>query len=307
MADQHLRKTSGTFSPQTNNSHKHTIDDFREMLYSGKDTPIRIWFSEQPRCFDAHWHHPLEIVMPIENCYDIESCGCHYHLLAGEILIIPARKMHTVCAPVSGSRYIFQFDDSVISRIQGYAEIQARMTSCLHITKTSHPHIYNDIRGLLLQIWNEYFGAAEFRDLTIYAHLIRLLLIIGCDLNRNTNLSPLSDFYKKNEYIQKFNDVLAYIDEHYMENLTLETVAAYSGFSKYYFSRLFKQYTNCTFYEYLCFRRIKVAEELLSHPELSVTEVALLSGFSSISTFNRTFKQRKSCTPSEYRTACLGG
>lgn len=95
---------------------------------------------------------------------------------------------------------------------------------------------------------------------------------------------------------------MTYIDTHYTENLDLETVAKSVGFSKYHFSRLFKQYTNFTFGDYLCYRRIKAAEELLANPDLSITEVAIQAGFPSISTFNRLFKQHKNCTPSEYRS-----
>lgn len=95
---------------------------------------------------------------------------------------------------------------------------------------------------------------------------------------------------------------LDYIDSHYTEELTLDNIADFSGFSKYHFTRLFKQYTDSTFYDYLIYRRIKAAEELLANPELSITEIALQSGFSSISTFNRIFKQKKGCTPSEYRS-----
>jgi AraC-like DNA-binding protein len=59
---------------------------------------------------------------------------------------------------------------------------------------------------------------------------------------------------------------------------------------------------NMTFYEYLNSKRVKKAEELLYHTkELSITEVAMGAGFSSISAFNRTFKMIKNCSPSDYR------
>jgi AraC-like DNA-binding protein len=101
--------------------------------------------------------------------------------------------------------------------------------------------------------------------------------------------------------MDKFNTVMDYIDSHYTEDLNQDDIAASVGFSKYHFSRLFKQYTNYTFSSYITRRRIRAAENLLEQPELSVTEVALQSGFPSISTFNRVFKQVKNCTPSEYR------
>lgn len=43
---------------------------------------------------------------------------------------------------------------------------------------------------------------------------------------------------------------------------------------------------------------------LLLNPDLTITEIALQSGFSSLSTFNRTFKRTKNCTPTEYRDLC---
>ncbi len=281
--------------------YRHMDDLSFQEFCDCRDSSVRIWFSSQSRSFDAHWHYALEIVIPVDSHYDIDCCGCHYHILEKEILVIPARKMHSVHAPQTGSRFIFQFDDAAISRIPGYTKLQSLMVSCLHITQESHPHIYDDAYSLLVKMRHEYFGLMEFRELAIDAYLMNLLRIIGNDLNKNLN--PLSIYQPeiKAEYIQKFNDVLSYIDEYYMKNLTLETVASHSGFSKYYFSRLFKQYTNCTFYEYLCYRRLKAAEELLRQSGLSVTEAALLSGFSSISTFNRIFKQKKGCSPSEYR------
>ena len=70
--------------------------------------------------------------------------------------------------------------------------------------------------------------------------------------------------------------MLDYIDAHYTEDLTLDAVASYSGFSKYHFTRLFKQYANTTFYDYLSYKRIKVAEQLLTEPEpVSYTHLTL--------------------------------
>ena len=114
---------------------------------------------------------------------------------------------------------------------------------------------------------------------------MNFFILYGRNHLNNVQLFPNVRIYKQQEYLQKFNDVLDYIDAHYAEDLTLDAVASYSGFSKYHFTRLFKQYANTTFYDYLSYKRIKVAEQLLTEPELSITEIAFRSGFSSISTF----------------------
>ena len=74
-----------------------------------------------------------------------------------------------------------------------------------------------------------------------------------------------------------------------------------SGFSKFYFSRLFKQFTGVTFLKYVNQKRIALAETQLTEPNNSVTDVAVNCGFSSLSAFIRMFKIIKGCTPTEFR------
>ncbi|RGZ04050.1 AraC family transcriptional regulator [Hungatella hathewayi] len=103
------------------------------------------------------------------------------------------------------------------------------------------------------------------------------------------------------KYAERFLYVCNYINEHCTEDLSLETIAGIAGFSKYHFTRLFKDFTHTSFYRYLNKKRISHAEQLLINPKYSVTEVALQSGFSSLSAFIRMFKQLKGCTPTEFK------
>ena len=93
-----------------------------------------------------------------------------------------------------------------------------------------------------------------------------------------------------------------YINEHYQEELTLDDVAAFAGFSRFYFSRSFKKQTGYFFKDYLCRKRLQVAKDLLTQTNLSMREVAIRSGFGSVATFNRAFKEKNDCTPSRYRS-----
>jgi AraC-like DNA-binding protein len=170
------------------------------------------------------------------------------------------------------------------------------------MTDITYPRIYETEYNILLQIRNEYFSSNSFIELTIYSLLIEFFVHLGRDHYNNADFqNPYVRLNKQSEYIEKFNAVLDYIDNHYMEDITLETVAKSAGFSKYHFTRLFKQYTETTFYDYLCYKRIKIAQDLLSRPELSITDIAYRSGFSTLSTFNRIFKKLIKCTPTEYR------
>ena len=122
---------------------------------------------------------------------------------------------------------------------------------------------------------------------------------------RSEELIPLEEKNEsvagRKEYMDLFSNSLRYVDEHFTEKLSLEDMSARTGFSKFHFSRLFKKYTGYNFSDYLCARRVNEARMLLLVPETSVTDVAISSGFSSISTFNRVFKQQTGLSPSEYR------
>ena len=85
------------------------------------------------------------------------------------------------------------------------------------------------------------------------------------------------------------------------EKLALEDMAARSGYSKYHFARVFKEYSGMSFYEYYMRQRMVLCRQLLAEQDLTVTEVALRSGFGSIATFNRIFKQYEGITPTQYR------
>lgn len=278
--------------------HRDMEGDYERVLY-GEDSSIRIWTNREPAPFPFHWHPAVEIILPVEDTYQVVSKNRVYDLEVGDILLIPPGELHELHAPSSGTRLIFLLDISVISKLRGFASILPALSAPLLITPENNA-LYEVEKKLLLKIYEEYLSNNSFRELVIYGDLLNFFVQIGRS-HIETGISSSVKFSKQREYVEKFNIVFDYIDTHYMEDLTLDTVADASGFSKYHFSRLFKQYTDSTFYDYLCRKRIRVAEDLLANPDLSVTEIALQSGFSSISTFNRIFKSIKNCTPTEYR------
>ncbi len=98
-------------------------------------------------------------------------------------------------------------------------------------------------------------------------------------------------------------DITAYITSHYAESLTLHALAEKHYISPYYLSRIFKKTTGVSFPEYVNSVRIRAAKELLSEPALSVADVAMRTGFSSLTHFGRCFKALVGISPREYRAA----
>jgi AraC family transcriptional regulator len=96
--------------------------------------------------------------------------------------------------------------------------------------------------------------------------------------------------------------VLAHIDQHLSENLSLADLAEVAHFSPFHFHRQFTAWMGETMGEYLRRRRLEVAAlRLLTQPNTAVLTIALMVGFGSGEAFARAFKERFACSPSQWR------
>lgn len=290
---------------QRDMDHFHRIveGDYEQVKYLSSSS-IRIWHNIETLSFSTHWHPAVEIIMPLENIYTVQVAQEEFVLNPGEILIIPAGELHQLTAPESGSRLIYLFDFSVISKLNGFSYLMPYLSQPVLITEETCPQIYRTEFSLLEKMCREYFMDTNLWELVVYSCLLNFFVTFGRYRMTKDDSLPYAQACKQKELIDKLNIVFDYLDLHYMEDITLEKVADVAGFSKFHFSRLFKQCSGQNFYDYLCYKRIKAAEMLLLEPNLTITEIALQSGFSSLSTFNRTFKRSKNCTPTEYRNLC---
>jgi len=91
------------------------------------------------------------------------------------------------------------------------------------------------------------------------------------------------------------------MDRAYAEPLDLEAIAQAAGYSRFHFIRAFRDAYGQTPRDYLSARRVERARELLRNANLTVTEVCLLVGFSSLGSFSTRFKAEVRVSPSEYR------
>ena len=100
-----------------------------------------------------------------------------------------------------------------------------------------------------------------------------------------------------------------HVDRHYQQPLDLDQLAAVAGVSKVHFGRCFEATYGETPIRYLTRRRIERAQDLLRAANLTVTEVCMLVGFSSLGSFSSRFAQLVGESPTAYRDrwAAQGG
>lgn len=101
--------------------------------------------------------------------------------------------------------------------------------------------------------------------------------------------------------MERIGKVFELVASSYDKDITLSSAADTAGYVPTYFSRVFRECTGMTFYSYLTMYRIAVAELKLVSTDKSINEIALSSGFGSVKTFDRIFKDKLGTSPLRYR------
>lgn len=284
------------------------LNGMHETINYGNSLGLRLYHNVDYEDYPEHWHVGIEIIMPVEDTYRVGIGEQWYDLETGDIIIINSGVIHALQAPPRGERMILQFDPALLYNLKEMETLLFMMPPAIFLKQQENTELYQYLRERLNRIIKEYDGNSTFREASIYACLIEMYVGLGrFEVYSDEHKDKHQSDTKQQEYIGAVMSACTYINQKYMENLTLEEVASVSGFSKFHFTRVFKQYMNMTFYEYLNSKRVKRAEELLYNKEMSITDVAMNSGFSSLSAFNRTFKALRHCSPSDFRKKRLTG
>lgn len=262
---------------------------------------IRLWYNVQNDSYDLHHHAAMEIVYCLENQYSVKVGEKDYLLNAGDFLFIPPHILHELHPVDGGARYICLIDVDPVRAFQDFQVMAPMFQQGFLLSRKTLPGVYDRIKELFRDMSEVYFSNRMLWESTAYIRILEILTCLGREYFRNqVHAKGQSEHGSRDDY-ETIASLLKYIENHYAEDISLEQAADLSGFSKYYFSRLFKQITNDTFCDYLAHRRISAAQAMLSS-DLPITDIAFRTGFNNLTTFNRSFRKHTGCSPSEYRS-----
>lgn len=100
---------------------------------------------------------------------------------------------------------------------------------------------------------------------------------------------------------QAIEDTISYMNEHYMQMLTLPVLAKRAGMSEGHFTVLFKKYTGATMTTYMRRLRIGKAKQLFRQTDMTAKEIAQKAGFTDYFYFSRMFRKETGCSPSAFK------
>ena len=136
-------------------------------------------------------------------------------------------------------------------------------------------------------------------------YAVQQFLTILYELSRCENARTLaSSSYAKvtvEDDSRRILKVKNFISKNYMDELRLQELASLAGMSSSAFSRFFKLHTGRNISEYIIDLRLGYAARMLVDTAKSISEIGFDCGFNNLSNFNRIFKKKKGCSPSEFR------
>lgn len=158
---------------------------------------------------------------------------------------------------------------------------------------------------LFKQIFDEYSAAGSYADDAAASYLLALLHILGAKdrHEKKQQFQYLAAF----DYSELSQKVIRYLEEHYHEDISLDSLAKEMNLNKSYLCVAFKKDTQLTILDCLNTIRIRRAAELIVYSEYSLSQVAEACGFSSDSHFNRVFLKYVGITPGQCRRAYPAG
>ncbi|SET22334.1 AraC family transcriptional regulator [[Clostridium] polysaccharolyticum] len=280
---------------------KATFEDL-DILQTVKVIPADYF----PAKFPMHWHTQVEMIyVSLEADQDATlSVNVNqdiYTLHKGDILFIWPGELHEILPNTRNSFYGIQFSPSLINN---RPEFSGKYNLFCHehlLSFQENKDTAQELLGIFDEITKQNASSDAYKGVEMLIGIYQFLIAFSRYIEVHAQSMLVSSKLLNTETIQKIHGACSYITKNCTNALTLDSVSNFAGFSPYYFSRTFKQVTGFAFTEYLSIQRIRHAQQLLSDTALSITEIAFQSGFKSIPTFNRAFKQFEGYSPSEFK------
>jgi AraC-like DNA-binding protein len=266
------------------------------------DFPFRLFLNEGYTSTPHHFHEDIEIIYLVEGRVKVGISNDIYNLNLGDILFIGSGAVHCFFEERElSTRAVIQFRMSIYDTFlygdEDTKTIRPAFNKSMHLTPGTE--IHKLMEKQIKELIKEHSEAKEGYKLFLKGRLYDLAGILLRYLPKGEYSKELDN--NQMEKLKRLSKVFQYVEENYENSIDLDEISKVAGFSKYHFSRYFKENAGVTFLEYLNNFRITKAEWFLYYDKGSISEVAYKSGFNSVKTFNRVFKSLKGCAPMEYR------
>ncbi len=250
-----------------------------------------------------HWHDEIEFIA-IKKGEGIVSVNLvHYNVKAGDVVFVFPGQLHSIRQKGNSSmeyenilfrEELLSTGSSDLCQQEFMRPLFSGITSISPVSNENsyfHPAIMTQIENIGKLCSKQPYGY----QLALKGCLFHILFLL------TTNIEDIEKKISNQKSLEKVKSILAYIEEHYTEPITIEDIASHCLYSKSYFMKFFKETMGMGFIAYLNDYRLEIAAKMLLESSENVLEIAEQCGFDNLSYFNRCFKRKYGMTPGKYR------
>lgn len=243
-------------------------------------------------CFCLHWHERMELIRITSGEMVVNFGNEQTTAKAGEVVIVSPNQPHEAYTKNEGVEYFaVMFDirnfynQTPASKNQLEAIFNGRTT---FKRKTSDSSLVSKIDSISIN-FQQSIADNDLKDLFVCQVIYSLIYELYS--------SCLSDFSHQKCIDEKILKAIEYMEKHFDSEINFASLGKQLGYNTSYFSQKFKENTGITPMAFLKIIRLKKASSLLKTSNYTVSEVALMCGFSDPNYFTRCFKRYYNYTP----------
>ena len=246
-----------------------------------------------------HTHNAAEIYFTLTDLPDVLLNDTVSSVPSGTIIIIPSFCIHQLYheTGVTYERYILSINEEWINSLfcrnsSDYSYLFANSTPVLLLPDKEQ-------KKELIRRFNELLNLQNRTSPEAIISFLRLFEIICRAVSSNS--APNPDTLPVSSSQSKVNQIIAYLQEHIQDNITIADLSDHFHLNPDYLARLFKSHMHISLGKYIILLKISAAEAMLREGK-SVTEAQETLGYSSYAYFFKTFQKITGISPSRYRS-----
>lgn len=262
----------------------------------------------EKRSYQAHWHSYGEILLVGPGKTNIFMVNQKtYELVEGDFLLIWPTEMHAIIDADRKESLVIQYSNAFMNTLFDLQRIMHFYRNLHVLCIKAHPELVGRLRPIAEKMKTIFFSSGADRELRCCMLLMEFMLTLDEHREEFAPEIRSGDPYSYTDTVMRR---MLMVTDYIKNNLTADdlsqgAMAEMAGISKDYFSRIFRSVTGLNYSKWLNLIRLEKAAELLADKDMTLTEIAMLSGFQSISSFNRVFHTEKGMSPGEYRALLL--
>ena len=281
----------------------------KELFSLPKAFPFAIYHAVIPNqgVRTMQWHDCLELNYIIRGSGHYMISDVRYEVEPGQVFVINNNELHCAYTPSSLELLCIVFEPGFVT---GNALVdQEYLGPFFERNINFHNQIHADnplartIRDLAYEMEQEAQESCEGYQLIIKASLLRILALLFRHFKLEGQLGH--DYIVHQHRLDRIREAVTYMDAHYQEKISLDTIAQRVYMNSSYFSTYFKKVMKISVMDYVFNLRMTQAANLLADPTISITDVSLSCGFPTPAYFSRAFSKAQGLSPSEYRKKLL--